>query len=379
MKSRNFSSTVCLVIALSLSGCAIVLGYGDEPTQQEGSSTSGGTGGIGGKAGSSGAEAGGGVTGGNGGSASISSTGGMAGAGGGMPQCGPNNPCNDGNPCTDDICNTGTCEFTALDGVPTPGYIDTAGDCNTRTCVTGVDTLVANDQDVPSDNNECTTDACVNSGPVHTPVSIGTQCNGATGMACDASAQCTCPGTIGQLCDGVCKDLAIDSENCGACGQTCLPDATGINTCSSGNCKSRSWADWPMTNPPIGNLPNAYFYTVNVAKDLVIDGVTKLMWQRSVSSYTYTWNQAKTYCADLVHGGYDDWRLPTRIELVSLVEFTSSNPAIDWTSFPNTPSVPFWTSSPWAPSASYAWVVRFDSGSTDFLTISNTLRVRCVR
>jgi hypothetical protein len=67
-----------------------------------------------------------------------------------------------------------------------------------------------------------------------------------------------------------------------------------------------------------------------------------------------TWDDAKTYCADSTHGGYDDWRLPTAIELVSLVDFTiaSPGPTIDATAFPGALGNLHWTASPLAGSSS---------------------------
>lgn len=35
-----------------------------------------------------------------------------------------------------------------------------------------------------------------------------------------------------------------------------------------------------------------------------------------------TYVEGETYCANLSLGGQSDWRVPTRIELVSLVDYT---------------------------------------------------------
>jgi hypothetical protein len=106
---------------------------------------------------------------------------------------------------------------------------------------------------------------------------------------------------------------------------------------------------------------------------------TGLMWQQTVDAQSYTWADAKTYCEGLSLVGYDDWRLPTRIELVSLVDFTQSSPTIDPTGFPNTPSEYFWSSSPVAGYSYNAWYVNFSYGNGHNSGVSNTGRVRCVR
>jgi hypothetical protein len=64
---------------------------------------------------------------------------------------------------------------------------------------------------------------------------------------------------------------------------------------------------------------------------------------------------AEKACAALGEG----WRLPTRAELLSLVDDTRSDPAIDTERFPDTKSAAYWTGTPFASDSSYAWIVQF--------------------
>jgi hypothetical protein len=91
------------------------------------------------------------------------------------------------------------------------------------------------------------------------------------------------------------------------------------------------------------------------------------------------WADAKTYCANLTLGGSSEWRLPTRIELESIVDYSKFNPALNTTAFPSTPSEFFWSSSPGADRTSNAWVVHFNDGSSGSYDTPFTNRVRCVR
>ncbi len=120
-----------------------------------------------------------------------------------------------------------------------------------------------------------------------------------------------------------------------------------------------------------------------VSGDTVIDEGTGLVWQNDadVTSKRLTWKDALAYCENLTLGGYDDWRLPNKIELLSIVDYTRYGPAIDtsvfscesgWSSY-------YWSSTSYANSPDGAWAVGFYDGYAgwDFKDIS--FYVRCVR
>lgn len=117
----------------------------------------------------------------------------------------------------------------------------------------------------------------------------------------------------------------------------------------------------------------------------VTDSRTGLVWQQTVDVDVFrTWDDAKTYCADLplVGGG---WRLPARHELQSLVVLgqTPMKPTIDRVAFPNTPDTLldfFWSSTPYVDAAaSVAWAIHFADGKSEYIGHVYAHRVRCVR
>jgi hypothetical protein len=61
---------------------------------------------------------------------------------------------------------------------------------------------------------------------------------------------------------------------------------------------------------------------------VLVDEVTGLMWQAFLSP-ELSWPDADAYCSELRAHGYCDWRTPSRIELVSLVDFSATDPALD--------------------------------------------------
>lgn len=115
-----------------------------------------------------------------------------------------------------------------------------------------------------------------------------------------------------------------------------------------------------------------------VGSDTVFDNKTQLTWQRAPSSNTYTWQAADDYCKELGLGGLS-WRLPAVREFLTLIDTEAYNPSIDARAFPNTPTTWFWSSSPSANVAGYAWIVDSKDGSSANDDIHSSHRVRCVR
>ncbi len=90
------------------------------------------------------------------------------------------------------------------------------------------------------------------------------------------------------------------------------------------------------------------------------------------------WKHSLAYCRGLSWGGHEDWRLPDRNELQSIVDYDRSEPATDAVAFPGIPDE-HWSSTSHAGGSSKAWFVRFANGPF-FYADKETLRhVRCVR
>jgi hypothetical protein len=114
---------------------------------------------------------------------------------------------------------------------------------------------------------------------------------------------------------------------------------------------------------------------------LIVDYVTDLIWQQGGSANVMTFRDAEAYIRQLnveKYGGYDDWRLPTLEEAMSLMESEKKNgdlfiaPAFDQT------QKWIWTAD--KKSAALAWVViYYDGVCSDVLVESDLLYVRAVR
>jgi hypothetical protein len=77
--------------------------------------------------------------------------------------------------------------------------------------------------------------------------------------------------------------------------------------------------------------------------------------------------------------GASDWRLPSREELRSIVNYNRYAPAIDVSYFPNTKSADYWSSSPNADFSLGAWDVNFSGGHDGSYNKNAGLAVRLVR
>jgi hypothetical protein len=126
----------------------------------------------------------------------------------------------------------------------------------------------------------------------------------------------------------------------------------------------------------------------------VSDKKTNLMWQRCLHGQRYnnghcqgdaetlTWQESLDSTKTVEHAGYTDWRLPSREEIVSIVEKRCKMPAINLTAFPDTPSGWQWTSSyiGFHPALhNTAWAITFRAGNVNKYMKIRKLPIRLVR
>ncbi len=71
--------------------------------------------------------------------------------------------------------------------------------------------------------------------------------------------------------------------------------------------------------------------------ETVKDNNTGLIWQKSddQNATGRTWQQAVDYCESLNLGNKTDWRLPKILELLSIVDYGNTSPAIEVQYFPD--------------------------------------------
>ncbi len=117
---------------------------------------------------------------------------------------------------------------------------------------------------------------------------------------------------------------------------------------------------------------------LTVDGDTVYDSETKLTWQRTVSTRSYTRAAAMSYCRDLARTDESSWRVPAKTELESLLR-PGAGPTIDRVAFPQEQTDrSFWTSTPWV-SGGNAWLIGFDVGHGYPGDQWSPYWVRCVR
>jgi hypothetical protein len=141
-------------------------------------------------------------------------------------------------------------------------------------------------------------------------------------------------------------------------------------------------------------------YTRDNTTKIVTDNITGLMWEDDVNitkqwlttanyntcaantsdpaCYNTSGNTASTYCSALTLGTFTDWRMPTSQELEGIVDYNRTNPSIDST-FTNTSSNGYWSSTSVRGNEYDAWIVDFYYGYVDYYGKYNNSYVRCVR
>lgn len=150
-------------------------------------------------------------------------------------------------------------------------------------------------------------------------------------------------------------------------------------------CVDTGWVQWSYVdfpNPRFDTLPDPAAGT----EDVIRDRWTGLYWQTTLEDAKYIWGtQAQSHCDDLTYGGFSDWRLPSPIELSTLVDRSvgpGSFPRVLPAFMSTTKAEPYYTSTKHKTSGGtfqYAWVIDFSVGNFTDQNITNAARVRCVR
>jgi len=116
-------------------------------------------------------------------------------------------------------------------------------------------------------------------------------------------------------------------------------------------------------------------------KALVIDYATGLIWQQSGSKRRLNYNEANAYISQLNEekfGGYNDWRLPTLEEAMSLMEVEEKNGKLHINQLFDQKIEDFWTAD--KISIDSFWAVHFDIGSCNNFPVPGYYKfVRAVR
>lgn len=196
---------------------------------------------------------------------------------------------------------------------------------------------------------------------------------------------------------GVCGDGVIDSgENCDD------SNTAGADGCSAAcRVEATTVAIWPK-NCPLSDDANYSTYsdstpdsryvlidmsTGDATDDIVVDVCTGYMWERFPDDTYYQWQSgtspsytfpAAAHCVANNKGGFSDWRLPTRLEAMTIVDYVKINPSWNENFFLGNVSN-YWTASPAPLFPDFAWELNYVVGAMVFDLIFSPALVRCVR
>ncbi|WP_438035654.1 DUF1566 domain-containing protein [Sorangium sp. So ce204] len=109
-------------------------------------------------------------------------------------------------------------------------------------------------------------------------------------------------------------------------------------------CDDTNWAHWRPKRLDVARWESDEAKKTDYT---VFDPKTSLQWALVAEPDALTWEDAENRCLNSELEGYDDWRLPSRIELVSIVNYEDHSPAIP-DHFPtipegDSPAIPLFT------------------------------------
>lgn len=136
------------------------------------------------------------------------------------------------------------------------------------------------------------------------------------------------------------------------------------------------WESW---------TPENRFSSLN---NTIKDKVTNLVWEANPSVSSMNWESAKQYC-NWLSIDWDWWRLPTKKELFSIIDYSKHNSSIDLNYFSITTNGlshnwnSFWSSTSYATDdinyKNHAWLINFANWDDIWLPKTDSHKVICVR
>lgn len=171
--------------------------------------------------------------------------------------------------------------------------------------------------------------------------------------------------------------------------------------CASDNCANATTKEGLLKSVLLPDTGQTNHYTQTFGEDsdfngrapsytdngdgTVTDQVTGLTWQKTDGG-EMTWERAKEYARNLKLGGHQDGRLPSSMELFSILDHGKHGPALSTESFTRTEARYWWTDSPRVDDASRVWLVNSGGGigahakrETKSAGGERLVHVRCVR
>jgi hypothetical protein len=111
----------------------------------------------------------------------------------------------------------------------------------------------------------------------------------------------------------------------------------------------------------------------------ILDRLTGLMWQKTQSSNTMSWEEALSYATHLTLAGKSGWRLPNIKELQSLNDTKLIKPSFNISYFTNISIGNYWSSTTLVQAPAKAWDINVDYGIVSYSDKSLKENVLCVR